>query len=56
MLHLRCKINVQKLATRTNVYKYSFYPKTIKHWNSLSSDMASVKSPVEFLKLHTTAN
>ena len=22
-------------SARTNVYKYSFYPKTIKHWNNL---------------------
>ena len=35
------------LSTRTNAYKYSFYPKTIKHWNSLSPDMTSVHSPAE---------
>ena len=32
---------------------YSFYPKTIKQWNSLSSDMASAQSPAEFHKLIT---
>ena len=42
-------------SARTNVYKYSFYPKTIKHWNNLSSDMASAQSPAEFLKLITIA-
>ena len=25
-------------SARTNVYKYSFYPKTIEHWNNRSSD------------------
>ena len=42
-------------CTRTNLYKimYSFYPKTIKQWNSLSSDMASAQSPAEFYKLIT---
>ena len=42
-------------SAKTNVYKYSFYPKTIKHWNNLSSDMASAQSPAEFLKLITIA-
>ena len=32
-------------STRTNLYMYNFYPKTIKEWNSLSSDMASAQSP-----------
>ena len=40
-------------STRTNFYMYSFYPKTIKQWNSLSSDMASAQSPAEFHKLIT---
>ena len=31
-------------SARTNVYKYSFYPKTIKHWNNLSSDSYSISS------------
>ena len=36
---------------RTNIYKYSFYPKTIKHWNNLSSDIALAQSLAKFLKL-----
>ena len=40
-------------STRTNFYMYSFYPKTIKQWNRLSSDMASAQSPAEFHKLIT---
>ena len=40
-------------STRTNFYMYSFYPKTIKQWNSLSSDMTSAQSPAEFHKLIT---
>ena len=42
-------------SASTNVYKYSCYPKTIKHWNNLSSDMAPAQSPAEFLKLITIA-
>ena len=41
---------------RANAYKYSFYSRTIKHWNSISSNMASAQSPTEFLKLITIAN
>ena len=40
-------------STRTNFYMYSYYPTTIKQWNSLSSDMASAQSPAEFHKLIT---
>ena len=43
-------------SSRTNVYKYSFYSKTINHWNDLSSDMVSAQSPAELLKLITIAN
>ena len=42
-------------STRTNVYKYSLYLKTIIHWNNLSPDMASAQSPAEFFKLITIA-
>ena len=36
-----------------SIIMYSFYPRTIKQWNSLSSDMASAQSPAEFHKLIT---
>ena len=32
---------------------YSFYLKTIKQWNSLSSDMVSAQSQAKFHKLIT---
>ena len=40
-------------STRTNFYMYNFYPKAIKQWNSLLSDVASAQSLAEFHKLIT---
>ena len=50
-----CQFSFVHPSAGTNVYRYSFCPKTIKHWNNLSSDMASSQSTAEFLKLNTIA-
>ena len=42
-------------SARTNFYKYSFFPNTIKHWNSLSSETAA-QSPTEFYNLITVTS
>ena len=42
-------------SARTNFYKYSFFPNTIKHWNSLSSE-TTAQSPTEFYNLITVTN
>ena len=41
-------------SARTNVYKYGFYCKTIKHWNNLSSDMASAQYPAKLITIATS--
>ena len=42
-------------SARTNFYKYSFFPNTIKHWNSLSSETGA-QSLTEFYNLITVTN
>ena len=40
-----------QLATRTDVYKYSFSPSAIKLWNTLSEDLINAKTIDEFKNL-----
>ena len=36
-------------SVRTNAYKYSFFPRTIKEWNSLPTNIIETNSPQSFL-------
>ena len=38
-------------ATRTDVYKYSFFPSTIKLWNTLPEELINAKTIDEFKNL-----
>ena len=44
------------ISAKTDVYKYSFLPNTVKDWNSLPPDLISnsksAKNPVEFFNQH----
>ena len=38
-------------ATRTDVYKYSFFPSAVTVWNTLPDELASAKTIDEFKNL-----
>ena len=45
--HLNSKAN-NTIHTSKDCYKYSFFPRTIKYWNSLPDKIATIKEPHKF--------
>ena len=39
---------LQHYQTRTNVYKFSFFPRTVPEWNDLTSDQVSALNLEQF--------